>query len=219
MARRGTLRWGMAAAAIFGLAACDAVLGMDAPSLAPCADGCPDGALADGADGAVMPGPDGAPEAEAAAADATPESSRLDAGADVDAEASTDAAPDVNPDQGTPVGIRCGGGAFPTSWCDPAGSTPLCCQGGTPTAPTFTCVAAGACTGYSIECANYNDCSGTDICCRFVAHQICDLPANCPNDELVCDSLTTDVCPTGKACDVPFVGDAAAQSPYLGCEP
>jgi hypothetical protein len=156
--------------------------------------------------------PDTSPPDAADAADAA------DGGVDAMAEASTDAALDVQ--TGSPdAGFKCGGGRFPTSWCDPQGATPICCQGGTASAPTFTCVANGVCSGYAIECANYNDCSGTKVCCRFVAHQICDLAANCPNDELVCDSVTTDVCPTGTNCDVPFIGDAAAQSPYLGCGP
>lgn len=172
-----------------GAIACNAILGMDAPSLNPCATGCPDGSTDDGATDAAPDGP----------------------------VVVRDAAPDAQSDAAPPAGsIRCGGGAYPTSWC--IGATPLCCQGGTTSAPTFTCVAnAAACTGYAIECANYNDCSGTEICCRFMLHQVCDVPANCPNSEIVCQTDMSDSCPTGYTCNVPFVGDAAAKSAYLGC--
>jgi hypothetical protein len=160
---------------------------MDAPSLAPCATGCADGSTDEGA------------------ADASPET------------AAQDAAPDGQSEAAPPAGsIRCGGGAYPTSWC--IGATPLCCQGGTASAPTFTCVAnASACSGYAIECANYDDCNGSEVCCRFMAHQVCDAPASCAPGELVCQTDMSDSCPAGYTCDVPFVGDAAASSPYLGC--
>jgi hypothetical protein len=199
----------VAAAALAALA-CDALLGLDAPSLAPCAGGCLDAAADEGTGvDAGIP-----PEAGAgidAAADVTADShaSSSDAASDGALEAQSDAAP--------PLGsIRCGGGAYPTSYC--IGATPLCCQGGTGLAATFTCVAsAAACNGYAIECANYNDCAGTEICCRFMQHQVCDVPANCPPGEIVCQTNMSDSCPTGYKCDVPFVGDAAASSAYLGC--
>ncbi len=197
----------MAAAA--GVVACNAILGMDAPSLAPCAAGCPDGSADEGA-------PD-APEMDAG------EASLSDVTVDVSADVSSDgpvvhdAATEAQSDAAPPAGsIRCGGGAYPTSYC--IGATPLCCQGGTVSAPTFTCVAnAAACSGYAIECANYSDCSGTEICCRFMLHQVCDVVANCPNSEVVCQTNMSDSCPTGYTCDVPFVGDASASSAYLGC--
>jgi len=91
-----------------------------------------------------------------------------------------DAAPDVELPDGS---IRCGGGSYPTSWCVPG--VQQCCQTGGAAAPAFACVTTGTCTGYAIECANYDDCAGMDICCRFMAHQVCDVPANCPNGEIV----------------------------------
>lgn len=215
--QRARLAW-MVTGSALGLAACNAVLGMDTPTLNPCADGCADGGLDEGTgdDGSVTPGTD----ASDAAADTTAvDSGRAPSDAGADAQiAPMDAAAEAQCETEAGVGIRCGGGAFPTSWCN--GCAPVCCQGGSASAPTFTCVASmAACSGYTIECANYNDCPGTQVCCRFMAHQVCDIPANCPNDELVCDSTTTDVCPSGWSCDVPFVGDAAAKSPYLGCGP
>jgi hypothetical protein len=188
----------MVTGSALGLAGCNAIFGMDAPTLNPCVNGCSEGGLDEGTgDDSTMPGPEASTDA------GTVDSAKE--GAQCETEAG--------------VGVRCGGGAFPTSWCN--GCAPVCCQGGSASAPTFTCVASmAACSGYTIECADYNDCSGSDVCCRFMAHQICDAPANCPNNELVCDNAAPQTCPNGPStCDVPFVGDASASSPYLGCSP
>jgi hypothetical protein len=187
-----------------GAVACNAILGMDAPSLAPpCVDGCAEGGVGD-EDGAVTPGMD-------ASTDVGQEASPADGGTDSPV-ALKDAAPDVELPDGS---IRCGGGAYGTSWCVPG--VQQCCQTGGTSAPAFACVTTGTCTGYAIECANYDDCSGSEICCRFMQHQVCDVPANCPNSEIVCQTNMSDSCPSGYNCDVPFVGDAAAKSSYLGC--
>jgi hypothetical protein len=216
--QRARLAW-MVMGSALGLAACNAIFGMDAPTLNPCVDGCPEGGLDEGT-GDDVPTPDAEASTDSGTADSSVDSAKEASPSDaaVDTHVTpVDAAPEAascDPDAG--LCIRCGGGAYPESWC--SGSSPVCCQGGSASAPTFTCVASmAACSGYTIECANYNDCSGTEICCRFMAHQVCDVPANCPNDELVCDSTTTDVCPPGWSCDSPFIGDAAASSPYLGC--
>ncbi len=181
VALRGWCGW-VAVLAAAGAVACNAILGMDAPSLAHCPGGCADGGTGE-----------------------------------VDAEADSRVAPnDAAPDGALPDGsIRCGGGAYPTSWCVPG--VQQCCQTQGASAAAFACVPSGACTGYAIECANYDDCTGTEICCRFVQHQVCDLPAKCPNGEVVCQTSMSDSCPAGYTCDVPFVGDAAASSAYLGC--
>jgi hypothetical protein len=196
------------AVVVLAAAACDGVLGMNAPTLALVADGSIDDAeIEAGRD-------DGAPEA---AADTG--AVGVDSGVHHDASAGDAATDASHHDAGdaASVGIRCGGGSATESWCNP--QTQVCCQGGTVSAPTFMCVASGTCLGYNILCANYNDCNNSEICCRFVAHQICDAPTSCPNSEVVCDQATTDACNAGQKCDVPFVGDAAAASPYLGCGP
>lgn len=215
--QRARLAW-MVTASALGLAACNAIFGIDAPTLNPCVNGCAEGGLDEGLADSGTTMPEAEASTDAGAADSAKEASPVDAAVDTYV-APMDAAPEAapcSPEAG--LCIRCGGGAYPESWC--TGSSPVCCQGGTASSPTFTCVASmSACSGYTITCANYNDCAGTDICCRFVAHQICDAPGNCPNNELVCDSTTTDVCPPGWSCDSPFIGDAAASSPYLGCMP
>ncbi len=215
--QRARLAW-MVTGSALGLAACNAIFGLDAPTLNPCASGCPDGGLDAGTgDDSAMPGPEGS--TDASTVDSAKEGAPSDAAVDTFV-APMDAAPEAAQcETEAGVGVRCGGGAFPTSWCN--GCAPVCCQAGTASAPTFTCVASmAACSGYTIECANYNDCSGSNVCCRFMAHQICDVPANCPNNELVCDDASTQTCPNGpSSCDVPFVGDASASSPYLGCGP
>ncbi len=171
---------------LLGLGACNAVLGLDAPTLDRCEGGCADAGVQDAG------------------------------GNEAAAEAGTDSGPACVTQTG--VGVRCGGGAGPAQWCN--GCAPLCCQGGTSAAPTFTCVAdTSKCEGYAIECATYNDCNNSDICCRFMQHQVCDTASRCPTSEVVCDSTTKDACPTGTTCKVPLVGDAAATSPYLGCAP
>jgi hypothetical protein len=196
---------------ILASAACDGVLGLNAPTLAPPAD------ASAGEDVEVVEA--AGPEAEGpeATADASDTGATTDAGAgvhDASADARADAAHDAGSDAPS-MGIRCGGGSTPESWCNP--STQVCCQGGTVDAPTFACVAQGSCLGYNIACANYNDCNGNEVCCRFMAHQVCD--TTCPSNEIVCDQSTQDACNSGQKCDVPFVGDAAAASPYLGCGP
>lgn len=177
-----TLRIPLACVAVcaIGAAACDALLGMDAPSLARGAGQGPDG-------------------------------SSNEAGDDAGDETSVDAASDA-----MEFPVRCGGGGFPQSTC--AGTTPVCCQGGTASAPTFACVTSeAACAGYAIKCQDENHCPGQQVCCHFMAHQICDDPMRCPGTDLVCDPEASDSCLVGQTCDFPFVGDAGATSPYLGC--
>ncbi len=197
-----------------GVAACDTVLGLDAPTLAPCASGCPDSgeAEAEGGGGSVDAMTlDAASEAapEAGAADGAPDAASS-------GDASADAPADVASEQGPITGLRCGGGSFPEVGC--SGATPVCCETDWSTMQ-FACVTSeAACGGYPITCADYNDCAGSDVCCHFGSHQVCAALANCPNNELVCSASTPDACPTGWVCDVPWF-DGGAQSPYLGCMP
>jgi hypothetical protein len=166
------------AAGAAALSACSAVLGLDAPSLDPCASG----------SGAVS----------AACADAT--------GGDVAANdaAREGGASDAAADQGPPPAnaIRCGGNGFPQSAC--AGQTPYCCQTTDDAGATsYACSGADACAGYEIKCASYNDCAGMEICCHFNARITCATQTNCGTDPLVCEpDGAADQCPTGQSCHV-----------------
>src|SRR5580692_623587 len=116
VARRHGLAW-LAAMSVFssvGAVACNALLGMDAPSLNPCNDGCPDGAVDDGV------GDDGPVTLDASSDAGTKDSGSVsDAGSDSRAppnDAAPEAAPQCTTEAG--VGIRCGGGDLPTCWCN-----------------------------------------------------------------------------------------------------
>jgi hypothetical protein len=171
-------------AVAIALAACDSVLGLDPPTLDPCAGGCADGAV--------------------------------DAGLDAAADARADVAVDAKADTAAPTGVRCGGGSFPTSYCDDP--TAVCCQTTDDAGTTsYTCVAStSACDGYPIACASDNDCPGSDVCCHFSTSMKCEGESTCSNADLVCDTRSADECPTGWTCDVVFT-NAGQMSPYLGC--
>jgi len=160
-----------------GVAACDSVLGLDPPTLDPCAGGCLDGGADVGAD------------------------------APVDADARADVSVDAKADAASQAGVRCGGGSFATSYCeDPtplccqttsdAGVTSYACVTDT-----------GACGGYPINCASDNDCPGSDVCCHFTTGMKCDSESSCSNTDLVCDPRSADDCPSGWTCDVTLVND------------
>jgi len=179
------------------VAGCSSVLGLDPPTLDPCLDGgCIDGStgLDSSAGEATVDGPT---EADAVSSD-------------VEVDAPRESGPDA--------GIRCGGGTYPLTYCDPGGATPTCCQTTTDAGTTtYGCVASeSACTGYAIDCATYDDCAGSDICCHFSTHMVCDSVAACPNADVVCDPSMTDSCPTGWTCKVYFA-NAGVESPYMGC--
>jgi hypothetical protein len=188
------LGWAIGSLALVG---CAAALGLDAPTLDPCAvdaSACIDGSTPGEA------ATDSPVEADAVA---------LDVSAD-GREAGVDAGPDS--------GIRCGGGTYPLTYCDPAGATPTCCQTTTDAGvTTYGCVANdSACSGYAIDCATYNDCSGTEVCCHYMAHMVCDSLTSCPNANLVCTPAMTDSCPSGWSCSVYFSNEGV-ESPYMGC--
>lgn len=194
------------------LGGCSGVLGMEAPTLDPCAQGgCADAPVVDvgveTGDGTVT-------------TDAPAEAPPGDVQADVQADAPHDGAACVDaaiPDAGT--GVRCGGGCWPVTFCT---GTQVCCESTTGAGQTtFACVASeSACNGYAIKCVNENDCGGSDVCCRFAAHMVCDNAANCPNPQLACIPGSSQDCPTGKACDVPLVlDDGGVTSPYFTCHP
>jgi hypothetical protein len=186
------IAWGVGPLTV--LVGCSSVLGLDPPTLDPCiALGCLDGST----------GPD------SSAADAAPDGpTETDAVVkDVGVDA-TDAGPET--------GVRCGGGAYPTTYC--AGTTPTCCQTTTDAGvTTYGCVASEtACTGYAIDCATYDDCAGNDICCHFSTHMVCDSVASCMNANVVCTTAMSDSCPSGWTCNVYFA-NAGVESPYMGC--
>jgi hypothetical protein len=181
-----------------GLAACSSVLGLDAPTLDPCASGgCVDAPVQlDASDAAVVDvvdHPDVAQEAESDGASCF---------ADAQYEAGT--------------GVRCGGGCYPTVYC--TGSTPICCQSTDDLgATTFQCKASeSACGGYSIDCVNENDCSGSEVCCHYSTHAVC--AGSCTsNSDIACLPGSTDDCPTGWKCVGPVDIEGVA-SPYYTCQ-
>lgn len=196
------LGWFVGSLALVGVG-CAAALGLDAPTLNPCVV---DAAACVDASSPVESSPGEAATDAPGEADAVAQ----DVGADAPREAGVEAGPDA--------GVRCGGGTYPLTYCDPAGATPTCCQTTTDAGvTTYGCVASdSACSGYAIDCATYNDCSGSDICCHFMAHMVCDSVASCPNADVVCTTSMSDSCPSGWNCNVYFANEGV-ESPYMGC--
>jgi hypothetical protein len=181
---------GLLAACLGTVVGCSSVLGLDPPTLDPCASA-----------GACMD----------AAADVT---------AEARPEAGPEAAPACVWDGAVPdaagTGVRCGGGCEPVVFC---ASPEVCCQTTSDAGvSTFACASSeGACPGYSIDCVNENDCSGSDVCCHDLAHTLC--AGSCTSGgDIACLPGSADDCPTGKKCDVP-VYNADAAAPYYTCEP
>ena len=185
---------GALVACLGAVVGCSSVLGLDAPTLDPCAGGqCVD-----------------------ATADVTPEAAH-----DAGPEAAPEAAPACVWDGAVPgasaAGVRCGGGCAPVVFC--AGANPVCCQTTSDAGVSaFACASSEtACSGYPIDCVNENDCSGSDVCCHYLAHTIC--AGSCTSGgDIACLPGSADDCPTGKSCNVRVLnGDAAA--PYYTCAP
>jgi hypothetical protein len=192
------------AALALTLTACSSVLGLDAPTLAPCLDGgCADAAMHEAA-----------VDSTADVLDANADS---DTGADSGPVESSCATNDAAPDA-IPAGVQCGGGCFGITYC--TSPNPVCCQSTDDAGvTTFACTSSeSACTGYPIVCANDDDCPGSDICCHFSTKMTCDTTAACPTADLVCRPGMPIDCPTGKACNVPAV-NAGVTSPYSLCQP
>ncbi|MGO8993698.1 MAG: hypothetical protein ACLQVI_10240 [Polyangiaceae bacterium] len=195
-------------------AACSAVLGLDPPTLAACADGCPD---------ATTPVPDGSGGSSGGDSSVPIDSATQntpDATPDAVADAIADVVAEATPDSGPPTGVRCGGGGSPTVYCnDP---TPLCCLTFSDAgSPSYACATdTSACTGYSIACASDNDCPGSDVCCFYQSGIKCEPEdtASCAT-ALVCDPsapASDDECNTGQTCSVAYLYDGGAL-PYYGC--
>lgn len=126
-------------------------------------------------------------------------------------------AADAKPD-GTPSGLRCGGGSFGVTGC--SGTTPTCCQLTDDAGTTYQCRAsAGACTGYPIACSSNAGCSGNDVCCHYGSAIKCEPQASCANDSLVCEpDGAADQCPPGWKCTASTT-NAGVVSPYFSCSP
>jgi hypothetical protein len=182
------------------LTGCASVLGLDAPSLDPCATtGCPDGPTST-LDASATPTADAAPD----------QATSTDAPLDV-------LVPDAaKPDAAPGVGVRCGGGSYPTTWC--SGGTPTCCESADDAGTvTFACVSsATACGGYPIGCANDNDCSGSNVCCHFNSGMKCEGITACANASLICDPSSPTDCATGWKC-VTSVVAGTVTLPYDIC--
>lgn len=182
----------VAIACALAVAGCSSVLGLDAPTLDPCTVG-------------------------GACVDATADSGHVDAGP----EAAPEAAPACVWDGALPdasgTGVRCGGGCTPVVFC---AAPQVCCQTIDDAGlAAFACASSpSACTGYPIACVNENDCAGSDVCCHYLAHMICDTA--CTNSmDIACIPGSAQDCPTGKKCDVPVTGEDDAAVPYYVCEP
>ncbi|HEY8089745.1 MAG TPA: hypothetical protein VIF09_17915 [Polyangiaceae bacterium] len=171
----------VAAVAWVSTAACTSVLGLDAPTLDPCAEQpCVD-ATGEAAAEATLPEAGG----EAACV--------WDGGV-----AFVDGA------------VRCGGGCFAEVSCSGATPVCCLTQAGSG-AVSYGCVASeSACSGYAIDCVNENDCNGTDVCCHYTSHTVCAASCTSGAD-ITCLPGSTDDCPAGKKCSVAVTdGDAAA---------
>jgi hypothetical protein len=104
------------------------------------------------------------------------------------------------------------------TFCNPP---EVCCQTTDDAgAAVFACAgSASACSGYPITCVNENDCAGSDVCCHYLDHMICDT-ACVSNEDIACIPGSAQDCPTGKACTVRLEdGDAGVPVPYYACEP
>lgn len=188
---RGVLTLSAALVVSLG-AACSAVLGLDAPTLNPCAaHPCVDGAV-----------DAGVPDTAASDAPVTTQ----DAGAK-----------DTGSDAGAIVGIRCGGGSFPLTGCPNVGD--VCCETTTDAGASFDCRSgAAACDGgYPIYCSNNNDCPGSDVCCHEGLEIKCISENSCANSALVCEpDGSADQCPSGYTCSAALVLEGVT-SPYYAC--
>jgi hypothetical protein len=187
--------WLVVASLFVASAACSGVLGLDAPTLSPCADGvsCVDAST---------------PDAPSSASDGG-----VDAGTGTDANDATDA----SPDQGPLTGIRCGGGSFALTGCP--GSTAVCCQvTGDSGATTYTCRNSAAdCEGFPIGCTHDDDCPGNDVCCQQSTSIKCVGQSSCANASLLCEpDAEADQCPTGWSCAGPVTIDGVS-APYSAC--
>jgi hypothetical protein len=192
LTRRALRRTQQIAAVTFVLllGGCAALFGIDEPEHDPCAEGgCADDSGAN--DTATIDAP--APDVSAPASDAS----------------------DATPDQAAPVGIRCGGGGFPTTWCS---GKSICCQTDDDAGlPNYACTASieSCAPGYPIVCAGPKDCATGNVCCHF--HSATKCVPSC-SEQQVCDPSVDASCPSGKACNVPLI-DNGQTSPYLGCAP
>ena len=184
-------------------AACSAVLGLDPPTLAACAEGCPE---------ASVPVVDAAPDV---VADVVP-----DVGVDAVPDALPDALPDATSDGASPVGVRCGGGSAPTIYCvDPS---PMCCltldDAGS---ASYACVGSATdCSGYPIACASDNDCAGSDVCCFYNSGIKCESDTTASCTKLVCnagDPASDDECNAGQTCTPDVYSENGYPLPYDGC--
>jgi hypothetical protein len=183
-------------------AACSAVLGLDAPTLDPCASGgCADG-TATGDGDVTLPKND-------AGVDAAEDAAAVDAS---DAQPVFDDVVVTNDGNG----VRCGS-ATADMYCAPPA---ICCLTNG-AGPAYTCVAdVSLCAGYPIECATYNDCAGTDVCCAYGSAMKCEPEntASCAN-LFVCDpTASPSQCQSGWTCTGTLVrSDAGVTIPYDVC--
>jgi len=187
---RIALHWPLAGLAALALsnASCKGVLGLDAPELDTCPEGCDDG-------GFIAPD----------AADAT--------GA---VDAAPPDAHDAAIDQGPVKGLPCGTKDTGLIGCE--GTTPVCCQITTDARTTYACrKSASACEDYPITCTRNDNCAGSDVCCQTKSGIQCTGVSSCGDTALICDPSGSDSqCPGGWSCSG-TVTNAGQTLPYHAC--
>jgi hypothetical protein len=198
--------------------ACDAILGLDAPTLAPCGGDC---SGATDSDAGEMPTKDAT--TNLFDSDATSASEAALEGAVPDAPV---AVPDVRVTDAS-RGVPCGIDPSKTLYCPLSSTTGLpdstCCltfevDGGA----SYACVEQTGCstrTQYPIECASADDCSSVAPLCCFNNSAIkCEANGTTQPCKAVCDPSSGVGCPAGHACNVPLLFNGYVL-PYESCSP
>lgn len=187
--RRRSRLVSLVALLVSGEGGCNAILGLDPPTLASCVGDCPDATDFDAT--------------AAATKDAT--SNRVDGDATSPNEAALESAvSDVSVADASP-GVPCG-----SDYCPLSATTELpkstCCltfDGGAPA--SYMCVTQANCsnrnTQYPIECASADDCTpGAPLCCFNNSAIKCEATKTTSPCKVVCDPSSGTGCDAGHAC-------------------
>ena len=193
-------------------AACSAVLGLSAPTLEACADGCVDGSAPTTDTGLSS---DDAPDTFDGVA--LPDTSvAADAEASVE---SPDAESDATDDPSIPDGIRCGPTALGL-YCQASCCLSLVGDGGA----GYACAASETdcenSSGFPIQCTSDNDCNGSEVCCFFSSKITCDSTSACASAPLLCDPNVpaSDQCSSNQTCTSGNLTHEGYALPYDSCK-
>ena len=186
------------------LGGCRAVLGIDEPTLDPCAEGCVDGSLESGLvdSGGAVDTADGAPITDSAVESAPP--------SDVVTlvEAASEAA--------APTGVQCGPSAQATYCTD---ALPVCCRKNADASVIYSCVSGvAACSAngdYDIQCSSASNCGTGQVCCHYGSAMKCESVKDClSGGDTVCDPNGISPCAAGSTCSRQL-----PSLPYFACAP